>query len=344
MKILVIGGSRFSGKIVVEMLAEKGHDVTVLNRGKAEGDVGVPFLKNERYSYPSKVKVIHTDRTNYEELQTKLEGNDFQAIIDTCAYNEKDIQVMMDLASDKLENYIFTSTGSVYDEENIEMIPVVEDDPFGSEADDCPVQYSRDKRRAETLLKKAFVENNFPYTAIRPTYIYGPNNYIYREAYFYDRIMDSKPIYMPGTGEYVIDFVFAADVAKLLVAPLENKKAFGQAYNAAGQGGITLNNYSKFLFQIIGKETEIIHFDLQPVIDAELKPENRNQMFPFVHDAHFVLSKEKAAIELGYKPKKLFDGLQETFEWYKVNRNPEWKGDYGLDEKIIELLKKQSKQ
>ncbi len=73
MEVLVIGGSRFSGKIVVELLAEKGHDVTVLNRGKAEGDVGVPFLKNEKYSYPAKVKVIHVDRTNYNELQTKLE-------------------------------------------------------------------------------------------------------------------------------------------------------------------------------------------------------------------------------------------------------------------------------
>ncbi len=246
----------------------------------------------------------------------------------------------MDLTSDRLENYIFTSTGSVYDEENIEMIPVVEEDPFGSEADDCPIQYSRDKRRAEIMLKKAFIENNFPYTAIRPTYIYGPNNYIYREAYFYDRIMDGKPIYMPGTGEYVIDFVFAADVAKLLIAPLENKKAIGQAYNAAGQGGITLNNYSKFLFRIISKETEIIHYDLQPVIDAGLKPETRNQMFPFAHDAHFVLSKEKAVIDLGYKPKKLSDGLKETFEWYKKHRNLSWNGDYGFDEKIAVLLKK----
>ena len=338
MEILLIGGSRFSGRFAVEMLVEKGHDLTVLNRGKAEQDVGVPFLRNEKYVYPPTVKIMHADRKNYSELHEKLKNNTFQAIIDTCAYDEKDIQAIIDITSDNLENYVFTSTGSVYDDENIDLLPIEESHPFGSEADDCPIQYSRDKRRAESLLKKKFKENAFPYTAIRPTYIYGPGNYIYREAYFFDRIMDSKPIYMPGTGEYLTDFVFAGDVAKLLIAPLEHKKAIGQEYNAAGQGGLTLNNYCKMLFRIIGKETEIIHFDPQPMIDAEIKPETRNQMFPFGYDYHFVLSKEKASIDLGYKPKKLFDGLQETYKWYSKQRNPEWKGDYGLDEQIAKLL------
>ena len=339
MEILLIGGSRFSGKFAIDLLLDKGHSLTVLNRGKAEEDIGVPFLKKEKFSYPSKVKIIHADRTNYSDLHEKLKGNEFQAIIDTCAYNEKDIQAIMDIVADSLENYVFTSTGSVYDDENIELIPIAEDHPFGSEADDCPIEYSRDKRRAESLLQKAFEENSFPYTAIRPTYIYGPGNYIYREAYFFDRIMDGKPILMPGNGEYIIDFVYAADVAQLLIAPLENKKAIGQAYNAAGQGGITLNNYCKMIFRIIGKETEIIHYDTQPVVDAGLKPENRNQMFPFTHNAHFVLSKEKSVIDLNYKPKTLFDGLKTTYEWYEIKRNSDWNGDYGLDEKISKLLK-----
>lgn len=340
MEVLVIGGSKFSGKETVKLLAEKEHNVTVLNRGKSEKKIDAPFFKSEEHTYPRNVKVIHADRTNYTEFSEKINNNNFEAIIDTCAFNERDIQAILNLTLEKLEHYVFVSTGSVYDEEKITMIPITEEAPFGSEADDDPVPYSRDKRRAETLLHRAFKENNFPITIFRPTYIYGSYNPIYREMYFFDRINDQKTVYMPGNGEYILDFVFTKDIAWLLSSPLENKKAIGKAYNAAGEGGITLNNYVKLLETIIGKKVNVVHFDPQIVIKQKLEPENRNQMFPFSYDMHFLMSKEKAVVDLGYNPTSLFDGLKETFNWYQKYKNPKWEGDYAFDEKIAELLRK----
>ncbi|MFW9924789.1 MAG: NAD-dependent epimerase/dehydratase family protein [Candidatus Thorarchaeota archaeon] len=337
MNVLVIGGSRFSGRKILQILDEKGHDITVINRGVAEESTGIPFLKNLKYQYPSKIKVIHLDRKNHEQIKDKLRNNDFEAIIDTCAFNERDIQSIINIASDKLEHYIFTSTGSVYDD-NQEIQPISEDAPLGSEADDDPVPYSRDKRRAESILRKNFKETGFPFTIIRPTYIYGPYNYIYREAYFFDRIIDGKTIFMPGNGEYLLDFVHAFDVAWLLTIPLENKKAIGNAYNASGQGGLTLNNYCKMLFRIYEKTTEIRHYDPSILENDSLKPENQNQMFPFSFNEHFILSKEKAAIDLNYSPIQLEKGLAGAFYWYSENKNPQWHGDYTFDEKLVKLL------
>jgi nucleoside-diphosphate-sugar epimerase len=338
LEVLVIGGSSFSGRKILEFLVEREHSVTVLNRGKSEKS-RPPFYKQKDYIYPKDVKIIHADRTNEKEFTDALKGNEFTAIIDTCAFNEKHIQNVLDISHEKLEHYVFISTASVYDFEQIKVLPISESEPFGSEEDDCPVPYSRDKRRAESLLLKEHRENNYPITIIRPTYIYGPNNPMYREYYFFDRIMDQKTIYMPGNGEYLIDFVNASDVAWLATVPLENKKAIGQCYNATGEGAITLNNYVKEVSEIVGKKAEVIHYDYKILEKDEMKPENMNQMFPFAFNMHFFLSKEKAVLDLGYEPIKFIDGLKQTFDWYLQNRNYEWKGDYALDEKITKEIK-----
>ncbi|NHJ41001.1 MAG: NAD-dependent epimerase/dehydratase family protein [Asgard group archaeon] len=335
--VLVIGGSRFSGRKIIEILVEREHSVTVLNRGKSE-KILPSFYEQKEYNYPKNVRIIQADRTNEKEFSAALKGNNYSAIIDTCAFNENDIQNVLNISSDKLENYVFISTASVYDEEKINILPIKENDPIGSEADDCPVPYSRDKRRAENLLMKNYKENNYPITIIRPTYIYGPNNPMYREYYFFDRIMDEKPIYMPGEGEYLIDFVFARDVAWLVTTPLENKKAIGQSYNATGGEAITLNNYVKIVSEIVGKKAEVIHYDPKILEKDEMKPENWNQMFPFSFNMHFFLSKEKAIKDLEYEPIKFKEGLKQTYDWYQKNRNYDWKGDYTLDKKIAKEI------
>ncbi|MHA1220472.1 MAG: NAD-dependent epimerase/dehydratase family protein [Candidatus Heimdallarchaeota archaeon] len=339
MEVLVVGGSRFSGKIVVEMLVEQGHDVIVLNRGESEKTMP-EFFKPEKHIYPKNVQVIHADRRDVEEVTKILADKKFQAVIDTCAYTADDLQIIIDNAPKNLEHYIITSTASVYDEKKNYFIPISEDALIGSEADDCSIQYSRDKRRAETLLKKMYAETNFPITMIRPTYIYGPYNPVYREYYFYDRIMDNKPIYMPGHGDFLVDFVFARDVAWLLTAPLENKKALGQAYNASTGEATTLNVFVKLLSELIGKEAEVIHYDQELLKNETLKPENRNQMFPYGWYEHLILSREKAVVELGYKPTPLLEGEKLTYEWYVKMKNPNWKGDYALDEKIAKEIAK----
>lgn len=239
-----------------------------------------------------------------------------------------------------MKNYVFISTASVYDEENVVYLPISEDEPMGSEGEDCPIPYSRDKRRAESLLKKNYEENNFPITIIRPTYIYGPFNPMYREFYFFDRFMDKRPIYMPGNGEAIIDFVHCRDVAWLCVAPLNNKKAIGSTYNATGGVATTLNQYVSILSEVTGSEVEVIHYDPDILKKDDMKPSEWIEMFPFSYNSHLFLSKERAVLDLGYKPIHFENGQRETFNWYQKMKNLNWKGAYDFDAKIaIELEK-----
>ena len=216
MEVLIIGGSRFSGRYAIDYLLKNGHKVTVLNRGQSAKKSSVAFIKAEKFSYPKNVEILIADRTKFNELENQIKKRKFDAIIDTCAFNSKDIQNIIDLAPKELEHYVFVSTASVYDDTGlIKHYPIPEDAPNGSEDDDYPIQYTRDKRRAESRLLKEYNENNFPITIIRPTYIYGPFNYLYREAYFFDRLLDNEPIYMPGNGDYITDFIFCKDLAWL---------------------------------------------------------------------------------------------------------------------------------
>ena len=81
MDVLVIGGSKFSGKYAVEILAEKGHNVTVLNRGKSDKETGVaPYIKPEKFYYPKGVQTLIVDRTDNAKFSEALAGNNFEAI------------------------------------------------------------------------------------------------------------------------------------------------------------------------------------------------------------------------------------------------------------------------
>ena len=84
MDVLVIGGSKFSGKYTLEILAERGHDVTVLNRGESDKATGVaPYIKPMKFSYPDKVKILQVDRTDNEKFSELLAGNSYEAISKT---------------------------------------------------------------------------------------------------------------------------------------------------------------------------------------------------------------------------------------------------------------------
>ncbi|MHA1630082.1 MAG: NAD-dependent epimerase/dehydratase family protein [Candidatus Heimdallarchaeota archaeon] len=340
MDVLVIGGSRFSGRKLVELLAKREHSVMVINRGKSE-KAAPPFIQPEKYQYPEGVEVLHADRKNTREFARILRKSTFEAIIDTCAYTEPDVRTILQNTPKGLEHYVMVSTASVYDEKKLRMFPIAEEAPIGSMGDDEQLLYSRDKRKAEAALKTAYQETGFPMTIIRPTYIYGPNNPLYREYYFFDRLLDKRPIFLPGSGDFIIDFVFVSDVAWLLAAPLESKKAKGQVYNATGEGGLTLNSYIDILAEIVGvKQPEVIHYNPEILQQKELQPKTMMQMFPFSYSEHLLLSREKAVKDFGYRPTPFYTGVRITFQWYEKRRNRDWQPDYSLDEKIRKYLDK----
>src|SRR5258708_9372694 len=99
---LLIGGTRNLGLSIAERLLQRGHSVTVFNRGMTPGDL------------PHEVERLRGDRGNPKDMQTALRNRTFDAVVDTTLYTGADTGPTIDALKDKTSHYIFISTGQVY--------------------------------------------------------------------------------------------------------------------------------------------------------------------------------------------------------------------------------------
>lgn len=171
MKILVTGGTVFVSRYMAEYYSGKGHEVYVLNR-------------NTR-PQPPNTTLIQADRHDLENI---LRPYNFDLVIDT-AYTARDVNTLLDALS-SVSDYILISSSAVY--------PETAPQPFAEESPTGPNRYwgkyGTDKIEAETALLKrvpgAYV--------LRPPYLYGPMNNVYREAFVFDCASLGRKFYLPG--------------------------------------------------------------------------------------------------------------------------------------------------
>ena len=279
MNVLIIGGSRFIGPLIIEELLRRNHDVTVFNRGLI------------RQEYPEGVRFIKGDRNYGFSLYEH-----FDTIVDTCAYRREDtLQVIKELRFDFL---VHLSTATVY--KKSEIFPLTENSPLGG----WPFwgEYNRGKVECEKILE----ESGVPYASIRPVYILGPQNYIEREKFIYSRLLADKPLLLPGDGRAVIQFVHVRDIAEALVA-LAEKKPEG-AFNCASDETITLKDLVEQMARIAGRS---------PIIKYNPSADGKNfnaDEFPFANE-NMVVSNEKIK-GLGIEFAPLIDVLRNDYKRY----------------------------
>ncbi|RMG28576.1 MAG: NAD-dependent epimerase/dehydratase family protein [Methanobacteriota archaeon] len=324
-KILVLGGSRFIGRHLLQKL--KGHDVLVLNRGNVPEDQYLP-----EGAVAKKV-----DRNSEDQMREALEGQKFDIVYDVSCITEKQAEIVVNLLNGNVGRHVHVSTASVYQLDKLpDHIPIDENYEIGPIAEgEHP--YMNNKRGAEKVLWKAH-SDGFPVTMVRPTFVYGPDNYMYREAYFFDRISRGRPLILPGNGEAVFDLIHVDDLAELMIqlgnAPAE--KVVGEAFNGSFGKMLTGNIFAKIVSEIIGIEAEILYLPM-----SELKKLNWPPhlfFYPYPPTGVYGLDSRKVENALGFKFEFNYrKGLQHTYEWWQLQepKEPDWK----LDDLIVGYLK-----
>ncbi|HWN90987.1 MAG TPA: NAD-dependent epimerase/dehydratase family protein, partial [Verrucomicrobiae bacterium] len=211
MRVLVIGGTEFISLHLVRELLQRGHDVTVFNRGR----------RAERL--PAGVKAIAGDRKDHAGLRERLKGHRFDGVFDITyapTLGEDVAALVASLAGQP--HIVFISTGRVYD--HALPIPYSEDTPRGFYWGD----YARHKIAAEDLLFERHRAGAGPITIVRPTHVMGPLNTRNNETFFMDRIRRGRPVLVPGHGGWLRQFGHVEDLAIAMAVMLGNAKAFGQ--------------------------------------------------------------------------------------------------------------------
>jgi nucleoside-diphosphate-sugar epimerase len=299
-KVLVIGGSYFAGRVFVEELAKKKDvDIHVFNRGRIRlGIVGVTEHRG--------------DREDSVQIGSVIPKEDWDAVVDFCAYSPSHIKRMLDNVPGKIKQYIFVSTTTIY--QNSWNLPIRENAPtiYGPQPELGPdADYGYDKWRAEHALRQMCTHAGIAYTILRPAIIYGFYNYAPREQYFFDLLQKGEAVVIPESGPALFNFIWVVDMARIIIRCIGEEKAYDQEFNLSSDELISYPRIVEVLEGIIGKKI--------PVVRKSVKEINRERVpLPFPIDEHLVYSgvKMQRLLDFDYTP--FANGLRETFGFYQM--------------------------
>jgi nucleoside-diphosphate-sugar epimerase len=301
MKTLVLGGSVFVGKHMVNTLVAAGHDVSVLNRGKTPT------------SLPKGVKHIVADRTDVQSMKAALKGATWDAVFDISGFvmasEGSDAKALIELLDGQVGDYVYTSSITAYEPRGV--FPWYENDPVVP-AD--PTNYAGFKVAMEQELMKQHAKTGFPASVVRPAAIYGPDNNIFdMETPMFLRLEQNRPILVPHSGLVTCSYGHVDDLCEAMLAICGNEKARGEIFNITAEG-VTVNEYIRVLAEIVGVTPNIV--EVPSAIIPELTQPAFGHLFAPVH--HGIMSIEKAEKLLGVKPRYDFKaGHEHTYAWYK---------------------------
>jgi nucleoside-diphosphate-sugar epimerase len=311
MRVLVMGGTRFIGVYLTQILVQEGHEVVLFNRGNKPSPV-------------EGVKEIHGDRSNANDLQEKLASERFDAIFDNNGRKMEDTQPLADLFNGTIQHFVYVSSAGVY--QKSDQMPHKEEDPVDPN--------SRHKGKFDT--ESYLAEQNIPFTAVRPVYIYGPKNYNPVESWFFDRIVRDRPIPIPGNGMHITQLGHVQDLARAMVCALGNPKAVGQTYNVSGDRYVTFDGLARACAIAAGKsadDVKIVHYDPKQFDFGKRKA------FP-LRVQHFFADTYKAKKQLVWEPEfDLISGLQDSFKNdYLPQEKHKAEVDFSMDETILQAV------
>lgn len=300
--VLVIGGSYFAGRVFsIHASRSDWLALHVVNRGRYSLDLpGVSEYKCER----------HDAKT----LRSVLPDMNFDAVVDFCGYNPGEIGIIIDALPDRLHQYIFISTASIYSTKGIkkENDPVMETEP---ETHDPVSDYVYKKVQLENELKDTCAAAGIPYSIARPNFIYGPYNYAPRESWIIERIVKGIPVPYPTDATAKFSMVYVLDVARALSIFVGNEKAYNEVYNLAGEEQVSYPMLFSELERINGTP-----YAKKPVTVSQVMAENIPLPFPL--DTNDLTSGEKIVRHFGFDYTPFTDGMAKTFSAFRSVFSP----------------------
>jgi len=306
--ILVMGGTTFVSSSLAKYLIRKGYEVDILTRGE------------KLINYDGFREQIVCDRKSKVKMQEVLKNREYEFIFDISGYTGEDVDILLkSINRKKLKKYIFCSSGAVYKPSNIEV-----SESFEKGENPNWGKYGIDKKEAEDYI----VNSGLPYVIFRPTYIYGENNNLYREAYFFDRIKNNKAIPIPFGNDTKTQFIHIDDLVEIFESAMYTKNNC-KIYNVTNPEVVSWEEFVKTCGVVMEKEPIIKYIDIN-----EIKLEVRSY-FPF-RDVTYMMDIEQLINGGFYVPKiSLKEGIEKAYKWY-IDEKPQL-NDLKMD-KVDELL------
>lgn len=307
MKLLILGGTGFLGPHIVRAAIERGHTMTLFNRGRSN-----PHL------FPDLEK-LRGDRGGDLEA---LKGRDWDAVIDTSGYVPKHVTDSTSLLADHAKQYVFISTVSVYaslDKPGMDESARIAPLPPGVSADTDQVTnetYGPLKALCEQAAEAAMPGR---VTNIRPGLIVGPGDPTDRFTYWPVRIDRGGDVLAPGAPEHPVQFIDARDLAAWIIHTLEQQHT--GTFNATGPvPPVTIGELLETCRKEAGSDAKLIWADVETLSQHEVRGWSDMPVWvpPVDGYAGFSAVSAEAAVKAGLTFRGMDVTVRDTLEWWRT--------------------------
>jgi len=243
MKVLFIGGTGIISSACSQLAVERGLELYLLSRGQSARPV------------PQGARVLQGNIRDRASAAAALGDLTFDAVVDWVAFTPEHIEADLELFQERTRQYVFISSASAYQTPPVSL-PVVESTPLVN-----PYWgYSRDKIACEDRLLRAYRDEGFPVTVVRPSHTYDRTLLPMDGGYtVVDRMRRGEKVIVHGDGTSLWVLTHHRDFARGFVGLLGNPHAVGEAFHITSDELLTWNQIFETVARAAGTVAEIVH-------------------------------------------------------------------------------------
>lgn len=304
MKVLFIGGTGVISSACSQLAVERGIELYLLNRCLSIRPA------------PESAHVLQGDIRDRVSANAALGAGTFDVVVNWVAFTPEHIGKDLELFKGRTGQYIFISSASAY-QKPPQHLPITESTPL-----DNPFwEYSRAKIACENLLMKAYQEEQFPVTIVRPSHTYDCTSLPIHGRYTaVDRMRKGRKVIVHGDGSSLWVLTHHRDFAKGFVGLLGNDHAIGEAFHITSDELLTWNQIVGMIAQAANTAVNIVHIpsDMIATFDAEW---GANLLGDKSHSMVFDNSKIKQFVPDFRAAIPFSQGAKEIISWFDADKS-----------------------
>jgi len=301
LKILVLGGTGYIGPHIVRRALERGHEVTLFNRGRSNTDL-----------FPDIEKLVGDRDGGLDVLKT----GHWDVVLDNSGYVPRLIRDSAELLKDRAGRYLFTSSVSAYDF-TTGVFPLTPDSKLNAwtdpDSEDVGKYYGEFKAQCERIVKEVYSDGAI---IVRPTFIIGPGDKSQRFTWWVDRIYRGGDVLAPGNPDTSFDIIDVRDLAEVYIHLLEENHS--GTFNVTGPAGRL--SFGGMLNGIRATTNTPLNFhwvDAEFLQGQDLKGGELPMWWDLLDGVTEKLTENQSSIDAGLRYRPLSKTAIDTLAWHR---------------------------
>ncbi|MDQ3572506.1 MAG: NAD-dependent epimerase/dehydratase family protein [Actinomycetota bacterium] len=325
MRTIVLGGTRFIGRAIIDELLSAGHKPLVVHRGEHDPS-GLPDVPH-----------LHVHRQQLASKSAELRAFAPDGLIDVSAMTGRDAATALDAVPDGVRKVVASSIdvyrafSSVREGTVTDTLPLTEDSPVRSgpppDRDYVMEGYDYDPAEYEKLdVEAAYLARGG--IVCRLPMVYGPHDFKRREDFVLRRIRAGRPQIPIGAGSFLCSRGHVADLARGVRLALENPEVNGEVFNLCESQCAPLHLWMEWIVEAAGVAVKLVR------VPDELLPEDLDITGDIAQ--HWMASPQKARETLAWVHGDPQERVRDSVRWHVAHPPPDDDHDFAADERALE--------